>query len=241
MAKKKKKKSTGKAQKKQQKHALKRKQKRRRLARLTSKWLRPSLRAAANWPLHEVLISETWRDPKDLTQIFVVRSELPGVYAIGVFLVDQACLGVKNAFARIVDEAEYREMRRRLLETQDFISSDLNLAAKIIEASIEYARGCGIEPHPDFKPARIMLQGADPDACEEDIPLGGPEGKPLFIAGPYDNVQKIFGTLMRNLGPEGFHFIAPLTPPPTDDFFDDFDDGVWDEDAWDVTDDEAFD
>jgi len=42
------------------------------------------------------------------------------------------------------------------------------------------------------------------------IPLGGREGKPFFVAGPYDNVDRIMAKLRRKLGEDGFHFMIPL-------------------------------
>ena len=236
MAKKKKKKSTtGRKLKKQQKHAVKRKQKRKQLARLRDALLHPSLSKAASWPLHEVLISESWRDPKELTQILVVRRGPAGWYAVGSALVDQACLGVKSAFGRVVDELEYRELRSRMMETQELIPGDINLAAKIIREAIAYARSFGIEPDPDVRETLILLGDADPDACQEKIPLGGPEGKPIFIAGPYDNVPKILKTLEKHLGPDGFTYIIPIVPPGAE-----WDDDIeiipveeWDEDDMD--------
>ena len=55
----------------------------------------------------------------------------------------------------------------------------------------------------------LVLGDADPDACDEVIPLGK-EGKPFFIAGPYDNVERIMSKLMRKLGPDGFTYIYPI-------------------------------
>lgn len=42
------------------------------------------------------------------------------------------------------------------------------------------------------------------------LPLGGPEGKPAFFAGPYDNVARVIATLKRTVGPDGYHFMMPL-------------------------------
>ena len=57
-----------------------------------------------------------------------------------------------------------------------------------------------------------MLGDANPDACHIRIPLGGPEGKPFFVSGPYDNVGKILAKLQKNAGPDGFHYVAHLSP-----------------------------
>ena len=66
---------------------------------------------------------------------------------------------------------------------------------------------------------------ANPKACSVPVPLGGPEGKPFFIAGPYDNTDRIIARLTKAVGPDGFHFLAPLGPD-TDLLLDDED---WEE------------
>jgi len=212
MAKKKKKKSlSSRKLKKQQKRAAKRKEKRKRLAWIRDRLLHPSLSQAAAWPLHEVLISKSWRDPEELTQIWVARRGPADMYAVGVALVDQACLGVKTAFGRIVDEFEYQRLRSRLMETQELVEGDLNCVAKIIREAIAYASNLGIKPDPDVRETLILLGDADADACQEDVPVGGPDGKPFFIAGPYDDVPKILKTLEKHVGMDGFTYIVPLT------------------------------
>jgi hypothetical protein len=88
--------------------------------------------------------------------------------------------------------------------------ADLNLAAKIVREAIAYARGLGFSPHPDYYDAAPLLAGADPDAEKKKIPLGSRDGKPLFVAGPYDDVPRIMAKLERAVGPNGFHFTAPF-------------------------------
>jgi len=34
----------------------------------------------------------------------------------------------------------------------------------------------------------------------------------LYIAGPYDDVERIMATLTRKLGPDGFAFLVPISP-----------------------------
>ena len=55
----------------------------------------------------------------------------------------------------------------------------------------------------------LVAGDADPDACDESIPLGR-DGKPLFIPGPDDRVNLIMAKLTRKLGPGGFHYVIPV-------------------------------
>jgi hypothetical protein len=171
------------------------------------------LRQAGNWPLHEILLTEDWEAEGNIIQILVARKSTQGQLVIGVFLVDLGCLGVKNAFARPVDAYEYREIRQGFREHQAMKSTrDLNLVAKIIEESVAYARKFGFEPNRDYHKAKLVLGNADPNACPVKIPLGGRDGKPFFVAGPYDNVNRIMAKLTKAVGPDGFHYLMPIGP-----------------------------
>jgi hypothetical protein len=89
------------------------------------------------------------------------------------------------------------------------IHADLNLAAKIIREGVAYARELGFSPNRDIRDAELVLGDADPDACDEEIPLGR-DGKPFFVSGPYDNVERILDKLTRKLGPDGFHYMIGI-------------------------------
>jgi hypothetical protein len=193
-----------------QRKAAKRKQKRASSKpRLTGG--RALLRAAGHWPLHECLLTKEWQEEGAVTQILVARRSPSGQIAVGVFLVDLSCLGVKSAFGRPLHTMqEYRELRDGMKANQDMIKADINLVAKIIHEAIAYADELGFKPDPDYRDAMLLLGDANPDACEVAIPLGGKDGKPFFVAGPYDNVDQIMSKLTRKLGPDGFTYIVPI-------------------------------
>jgi hypothetical protein len=173
---------------------------------------RALLRAAGGWPLHECLLTKTWQKPGEIIQILVARQSPAGQIAVGTFLVDLGCLGIKDAFAAFFDSRrEYkRELRSGMMAQQAMVKADLNLAAKIIREAIAYAGELGFKPHRDYRDAMLVLGDADPDASDQPIPLGK-DGKPFFQAGPYDNVSRIMAKLERKLGPDGFHFLVPLS------------------------------
>ena len=202
-----------KRQKSLQRKAAKRKQKLNQLSQLTPLSVRTILRQSGDWPLREVLVSENWTDPKELVQVLIARQSAANQIAVGLFLVDLACLGVKNGYARLVNSfSEYQKLRQEILDRQLLISADLNLAAKIIQTGLAYARQFGFEPHPDYYEALWVLGQADPAACLETIPVRGPEGKPFFIAGPYDNAEKIIARLTKAVGPDGFNYMVAISP-----------------------------
>ncbi len=199
-------------QKARQRKEAKRKKKRSLLSQLFQS-PRALLRASGNWPLHECLLTKEWQEEGAITQILVARRSPSGQIATGTFLVDLGCLGVKSAFASLFDTRREYEQKLRAMVTsqQEMIKADLNLVAKIIREAIAYAQDLGFKPDPDYRDAMLVLGDADPDACDVPVPLGGPEGKPFFIAGPYDNVDRIMAKLTRKLGPDGFHFLFAIS------------------------------
>ncbi|HXV99607.1 MAG TPA: hypothetical protein VEC93_14390 [Anaerolineae bacterium] len=204
-----------------QRKTAKRKQRQTKLKQSLPFSARALLRQAGDWPLREVLLSKEWDKKGALVQILIARQSPLDQIAIGVFLVDLGCLGIKNAYARLFGSfSEYQTLRQKFLSNEPIVSADLNLAAKIIQEGIAYARQFGFEPHPDYREAMWVLGQANPAACHDPIPLGGPDGKPFFVAGPYDNVDKVIAKLTKAVGPGGFHYLMPLAPD-TELFFDD--------------------
>lgn len=170
---------------------------------------------AAAWPLLECWVNEAWRDPMQLTQVVVARrNQSTGEIMAAAFLLDRACLGVKNAM--IGSFATAQTYRSEFLEHfggfQKMVQVELNLTAAIIKAAVDYAASLEFLPQRDFAEAALLLGDADPMAVSETIPVGGPEGKPYFVAGPYDNPTRALKHLERLLGPGNYYFTVPVDP-----------------------------
>ncbi len=181
------------------------------------------LRQTGDWPLLECLINAEWEDTMQITQLIVARRSAAGQVAIGTFLIDLACLGVKNAYGYIFPtEREYRRgLRADMMSKQKMVEIELECAAKIVQEAIAYAKKLGFRPHKDIKYALPVMGETHPEQCDTAVPLGGPKGKPLFIAGPYDNPERIMRILDRKAGPGNYDFFMPIGPESF--FFDDED------------------
>lgn len=178
--------------------------------------LTSQLHRAAEWPVMECWVNATWENPEDLSQVVVARrNPATGEGWAALCLVDRACLGGKNANAMpFASSAEFRaQILNSVKKTQDMVQVDFNLAAAIVQAGLDYAASLGFKPHRDYKYAQILLKGADVSAVKEEIAVGGKDGKPFFIAGPYDNVDKILRHLTERLGPDGFIYLIPIPGP----------------------------
>ena len=114
-------------QKARQRKAAKRKKRKARHATFLPRFrsARALLRASGSWPLLECLLSKEWQREGAITQTLVARRSPWGQIAVGVFLVDLGCLGVKNAFGRVINSLqEYRELRDGMRANQDIIKID---------------------------------------------------------------------------------------------------------------------
>ncbi|MEM7134817.1 MAG: hypothetical protein AAF702_51645 [Chloroflexota bacterium] len=223
--------NTKKRQKKLQKKNAKRKQKQATISQRVAAMTTPSLSRAKDWPLEDAWITADWQKREQIIQILVARRGPRGHVAIGVVVVDTMCLGAKNAYGGVTDEFVYQERLDGMRKNQEMISTDINLIAKVVRDSIAYASELGFRPNKDLPQAMAVIGRADPDACSVEVPLGGPEGKPYFFAGPHDNVDRIMNILTKKLGPDGFNYTYPLNPGDDEVFLDDEDEfGAFDSD-----------
>lgn len=172
-----------------------------------------SLAHAASWPLYECLASESWREEGGLVEVLVTRRSQAGNIGAALFLVDLGCLGVKDAFVRVFDSLlDYLEFVDDLSALQTMERIDFDLAAKIVAEGIAWAERFGFQPHRDYALAAPYLAGAHPEECHQQI-TPGKDGKPLYIAGPHDNVPRILARLDHAVGRGNYHALTPIDGP----------------------------
>jgi len=142
-----------------------------------------------------------------MASISIARNHPDGRVAFAAFCVDLGCLGIKSAFAHPdISLAEYEDRIVYGQRTRQ-ICCDAAFAAKLIEGARAYAAQFGFNPDPAYHAARRIFGAIDPASCPDVIEYGGEDGKPFYVAGPYDDVNRVMNQLTRKLGPYGFHFI----------------------------------
>lgn len=178
-------------------------------------------RSAARGEFGPCFVSAEWDSTEVpvLVNLIVTRKLSAGQFVPGVVLVDRTCLGIKNGF---LQEAMFADELDALVEQVGsacggMLRCDPLVAQSIVFHAIDYARALGFEPHRDF-PA--MLFGPRPEQLV-DTPWHKSE-RPMYIAGPYDDVAAIMDRLTRAVGAGNFHFFSPFYD---DDDEDDEDDG----------------
>jgi hypothetical protein len=76
---------------------------------------------------------------------------------------------------------------------------------------VQYALDLGLPPHPDYRVAKLIFGSIPAEACTSRF-VFGENGKPTFVAGPYDDparCQQVLRALKERCGPDGYHFMVP--------------------------------
>ena len=145
--------------------------------------------------------------PGGVALVLVARAGRRDDVRVCGYLVDTFCLGVKNALGP-------RRMRRRELPgfvriyfeafPAPALPAPLELAQHVVHGAVAFAAGLGLDPHPDFEPVREQL-GELTEPCAITF---GQQGRPLYVAGPYDDSIAIMRAIKAAVGSDGFAVAA---------------------------------
>ncbi len=165
------------------------------------------IRNGRTLPIFKCLIGDGYEE-QGLTQCLIIRKQPGGKFTFAFFMVDRLCLGVKNAFVNCnFTEEQIEDLIEKVF--RDYEPEEVTPAYfhNLVYGAIDYAGEFGLKPHKDFGLAEYIL---DPDLIDDGIDEieMGLDGKPFFISGPYDNVQKILNALDRTVGEGNYTFIT---------------------------------
>ncbi|RWX43425.1 hypothetical protein H206_02459 [Candidatus Electrothrix aarhusensis] len=144
--------------------------------------------------------------------VIITRKTSNGDILASVFLVDAYCLGVKDCFVRMFNEETYPSFLKEVNRQGKLKKIHPTCARKIIEKAGEYAADLGFSPHTDYREAKKIFGDIDSAACPRSFEFGK-NGKPLYIAGPYDKpkfVKNVLAKLAKKSGPDGYHYVAHI-------------------------------
>lgn len=159
-----------------------------------------------DWP--DVSAATGGRD--GVASVIVARRQRSHRVTVCGYLVDVFCLGVKNALGPdAMAEGDLRgfvhEFFTPFHEIGRPVEAPLELVRHLVWGAVDYARGLGFEPAPDFEAAAGHL-----GTWEETSAITfGRGGMPLYVAGPYDKPEAVLRTLNRTVGRGNFHTFVP--------------------------------
>lgn len=161
-----------------------------------------------SWPIHECWMpAELWGN--GIGQIIVSRKNGLGDVAVGIYLIDTFCLGVKDCFVRLGNLHDYQNILARVEETCGELKLiEPSYANTLIHKAIDFAQQFGLKPHQDFVKAKNLLKNIPIDVTQE-FPFGK-DGKPWYVQGPnesHTDVKRILRTLELNMDKENYNFL----------------------------------
>ena len=197
-----------KRQKNLERRKAKQKAERRELAQRDSQGIALRLKEASAPPiLHCCTTADIWE--QGIGQVLVSRQLGNGQVAFAAFLVDLYCLGVKDVYMNVAPRPRYEEqLYAKLAQRQGVAPLRPECARKLVEGAVQYGLDLGLAPHPDYRTAKLIFGDISAQACTTEYAFGK-DGKPLFIAGPYDSptrCEQILRTLHDHRGSSGHHF-----------------------------------
>jgi len=224
-----------KRQKKLERRKAKAKAKKKAIVRQASRGMAVRFQEAAEAPILHCSTTRTLWD-EGMSPLLISRKLPSGQVAYAIFLLDVYCLGVKDVILGVVPRSRYDwQVYGKLREDHRLVKLKPEAARKLVEGAVGYARGFGLQPHSDYRKARPIFGDVDADCCTEEF-VYGKDGKPYFVAGPYDSpwrCKQIIRALTDHCGPDGFYYTVPLAPSGAvltdgDEFLIE-DDGEWEE------------
>ncbi len=157
---------------------------------------------------YEAHITKNWQQ-HGMAHVVVARISSDGSAAIGVFLLDVLCLGVKDAiYTPDVPASELEEAIAARLQEGQSERIHPTCAKSLVEGAVAYAEALGFAPHRDYRKARRVLSGLDAEMCPTDFVFGR-DGRPCFIQGPHDTeerIDRVLAVLKARCGPDGFDY-----------------------------------
>ena len=176
------------------------------------------VRHAREYPIAGCWVMPGWEEG-GMAVVVVARRQPDGNILYGNYLVDYYCLGLKNTFFNAdIPEGQFRrEVLPEVMQGNEPVEISPALAHELIYGSIEYAEQYGFRPQRDYRRTRDILDLPDTYPRTGTIEFGH-NGKPLFISGPYDNVDAVIRQLNRTAGEGNYDFMAGLGGPPFDEW-----------------------
>ena len=172
--------------------------------------LADEVRRGAAAPLHACLAQDSIFQT-GVGMVFLSRKTGARDLALGRFLVDAYCLGVKDAMFRELDEDEIEELLDGAGATAPLTPVDPPYARKLLRDAAAYAQSLGLPPHPDYATVEPLFGDVAADACDVEFEFGY-KGRPLYVPGPTESATQIrrrIDRLRRRLGDDGFDFGLP--------------------------------
>lgn len=162
-------------------------------------------------PIYESRISKSISE-FGMGTVILSRKIAPGYVSASFFMIDSFCLGVKNANFGNFSSEQYHRIIENISQRETFVNAPPQCVRKLVEEAVNYAKDLGFRPHPDYQEAQKIFANIETESCSQVFEFGR-EGKPCYVAGPFDKaveIKRIIEKLRRKCGPGGFKVFLPM-------------------------------
>ena len=149
----------------------------------------------ARLPIHECYVAKRAFET-GMGTVVVSRKLNNGQIAMGMFLLDLWCLGVKNCFFRVCSAMDFKTQMDGLNNNEPITLITPEHARKLVEECAAYAEGLGFEPHEEYEEASYIFGNIDASKCNEKFEFGS-GGQPLYVAGPDEDEDDMAEILLQ--------------------------------------------
>lgn len=164
---------------------------------------------AAQVPIQHCLVH---RDLFDLGigTLVLARGTSPYQVAMGSFLIDVYCLGIKNVMFQSLGDEEFSFYLEQIGAASPLIPLEPGHARKLLRDLAAWSQELGFAPHRDFAVVERLFGDVDANAGVEAFRFGR-DGKPAYIPGPGESplqIRRNVEQLQRALGEDGFELLT---------------------------------
>jgi hypothetical protein len=138
--------------------------------------------------------------------LVLARGVTPRYVAMGCFLIDVFCLGIKDVTFNELDKEELDPFLQTMGLAAPMISVDPSYARKLLRDLTAWSHQIGFAPHREFADVEPLFGDVNAEACDAVFQFGC-DGKPRYIPGPGETRLQIrdrLEHLRKTLGEGGF-------------------------------------
>ena len=124
------------------------------------------------------------------------------------YLVDAACLGVKDVDAAAIFPSQFSDMMEQVDQHDQLDKVTPAKAFKYLRGAIDFANASGLTQPKDTEKVFAIWDGVNPEHCEETFTYGV-SGVPTYRPGPYEDIHAqilIVEKLRKNLGEGNYQY-----------------------------------
>lgn len=162
---------------------------------------------AAQTPVQHCYLTDTVFE-LGMGTLVLARGASSHHFALGSFLIDVFCLGIKDAMFESVERESFELYMDATDAASPMVAIDPSYARKLLQDLDAWSQSIGFAPHRDFRAVERMFGDVSADTCDAVFQFGR-GGRPVYVPGPYETaplIRRRIGQLQKRLGDDGFDF-----------------------------------